>query len=244
MHVARDALGIDPDRISGVSGGALSGTAFLAHDGERLLELMCDAFDGEDWNISLDDMDENHGRTPHQRVYDTVVADFLTDENQRAVAEGAQFQVLLGHPPTDRAAALTGTAMTAAYEAELHLKSTPHFNWAKTIGMTTSTVDANAAARKGRLAALITAAATIPPVFRTVIDGGMADMAPMPDPDDGATLILLTRAYRNLPEIEGRTYVAPSDDTPVDKIDFTDPEKLRQTWALGERDSDRGQGGG
>ena len=83
------------------------------------------------------------------------------------------------------------------------------------------------------------AAAVIPPVFepplweeRAVVDGGMADQAPMPEPDKGETLILLTREYKNIPDIPGRFYVHPSKETPADKIDFTDPGKLRKTWDL------------
>ena len=29
----------------------------------------------------------------------------------------------------------------------------------------------------------------------------------------------------------------PSDETPADKIDFTDPGKLRRTWEQGTRDA-------
>ncbi len=103
-----------------------------------------------------------------------------------------------------------------------------------------------AAAREGRLADLVRFAATIPPVFepprwngRAGIDGGMADQAPMPEPNEGETLVLLTRPYERLPDIEGRVYVWPSEETPADKIDFTDPQKLRDTWALGEADAEK-----
>jgi predicted acylesterase/phospholipase RssA len=136
--------------------------------------------------------------------------------------------------------------MAAAYEAELHVVNSPHFNWAERVGLEPVLVDANAAAREGRLAELVIAAATIPPVFtppdwdgRPVVDGGMADQAPMPDPDEGETLILLTRRYRQIPDAPHRTYLAPSEETPADKIDFTDPGKLRDTWAQGEADARR-----
>lgn len=88
---------------------------------------------------------------------------------------------------------------------------------------------------------LVCAAASVPPFFdrahwddRRVIDAGMTDQALMPDPDKGRTLVLLTRKYRNLPKIVGRIYVCTSDETPADKLDFTDPEKLRRAWELGE----------
>ena len=93
------------------------------------------------------------------------------------------------------------------------------------------------------MADLVCAAATIPPIFEPpvwagnkVIDGGMIDQAPMPDPDEGRTLVLLTRRYDKLPDVEGRLYVAPSEEVDAEKIDFTDPALLRRTWEQGEAD--------
>ncbi|WP_368373138.1 hypothetical protein [Roseovarius sp. THAF9] len=56
--------------------------------------------------------------------------------------------------------------------------------------------------------------------------------------------MLLTRPYKNLPDVPGRVYVWPSEETPADKIDFTDPQKLRDTWALGQQDAEAYLNGG
>ena len=42
-----------------------------------------------------------------------------------------------------------------------------------------------------------------------------------------------------LPEADTRYYIHPSEETPADKIDFTDPAKLQETWALVEADAKR-----
>jgi len=68
------------------------------------------------------------------------------------------------------------------------------------------------------------------------LDAGTCDNAPLPRPDDGATLILLTRRYRNTPHHEQRLYLAPSDATPADKIDFTSRQKIEDTWEMGRKD--------
>lgn len=234
-----------PERVTGVSGGALAGAAWIAGIERRLLDTMCDAFERRDTNIDLFEADEN-GITPHQELYCDVVNRVLDEEATRKVAEGPAFQIQIAHPPETGLATLTGTALAATYEAELHIVGSPHFNWAEKMGLTSNLIDANAAARDGRLADLVSAAAVIPPVFepplwegRRVVDGGMADQAPMPVPDKGETLVLLTREYKKLPDVAGRTYVWPGRETPADKIDFTDPQKLRDTWALGERDAER-----
>lgn len=239
LHVVQDELPLQPARVTGVSGGALTLAGFLAGRGERVLAEMKDAFRKTGSNINWHRPGEG-GLTPHQQVYEDVVTRSLDGDAMARVAAGPQAQILIGHPPSDRWARLSGSLATMAYEAELHLVGSPHFNWAERFGVTSSLVDANAAAREGRLADLVRFAATIPPVFepprwngRAVIDGGMADQAPMPEPDKGRTLVLLTRPYKRLPDVAGRLYVWPEDEVPADKIDFTDPEKIQATWDAG-----------
>lgn len=236
---------LSPRRVTGVSGGALAGAAWLSGNESRLLDRMCAAFDSQDSNLDLFAPDEN-GITPHQQLYCRIVGEVIDDAAAQAIADGPQFQILVAHPPDNRLHTLTGMAMAAVYEAELHTVNSPHFSWAQKLGLTSHLVDAGQAARDGRLVELISAAAVIPPVFepplwggRRVVDGGMADQAPMPEPDEGTTLVLLTRDYDRLPQIAGRHYIAPSGETPADKIDFTDPQKLRDTWKQGERDATR-----
>ncbi len=238
LDVVRGKLALDPARIAGVSGGALTGVGFIAHCGPRVLETMKSAFAAQDSNIPWNEPDDTDGLTLHQRVYRDVIEEVVTINVASDVANGPAYQILLGHPPGD--STFSATAATIAYEAELHLINAPHFNWAEKIGVTSTLVDANAAARDGRLADLVCAAATIPPIFemplwdgKPVIDGGMADQAPMPDPDSGRTLVLLTRHYRNVPDHPDRHYIAPEIETPADKIDFTDPDKIQKTWDCG-----------
>ncbi|MGK7651463.1 patatin-like phospholipase family protein [Roseovarius sp. B08] len=239
-----------PKRVTGVSGGALAGAAWIAGIERRLLDEMCDAFEKRDHNLDLFAADEE-GITPHQRIYCDVVETVLDKAACARVADGPAFQIQIAHPPSTDNPTMTGTALAAAYEAELHVKGSPHFDWAEKMGLAAQLVDANQAARDGRLVELVNAAAVIPPVFepplwgdRRVVDGGMADQAPLPEPDEGETLVLLTRQYRKLPDVPGRVYVWPSEETPADKIDFTDPQKLRETWSLGQQDAEAYLNGG
>ncbi len=246
LDIVRDAIGLAPKRIAAVSGGALSATTFISGRGRRLLKETTDTFAGQDHNIAWHDLVEGEGITPHQRLYRQIVEETIDAEAQKTVAEGPSCEVLIGHPPGDDPDRWTAMAATGAYEAELHVVNSPHFHWAKKTGLGWSLVDARRAAAEGKLADLVCAAATIPPLFdlaqwngRPVIDGGMADQAPLPSRDEGRTLILLTRRYRNLPDDDRLDYVAPEEETPADKIDFTDPEKIRATWDCGQRDGRR-----
>ncbi|RVV97795.1 patatin-like phospholipase family protein [Mesobaculum littorinae] len=231
-----------PDRVTGVSGGALSAACFLGGRDRDLLRAMARAFSHQDGNSPLHTQ-EGDGLTPHQRIYRKVVEEVLDEAAQARIADGPAFQILLGHPPKVIPPRLGGTLAAFVYEAELHLRSAPRFGWTGLAGVDSSLIDARAAARQRQLADLVIAAATIPPIFdlptwegRAVIDGGMTSQVPLPDPNHGETLILLTRHYKTLPHGPGCTFVEPSEEAPADKIDFSDPEKIERTWALGQRD--------
>ena len=246
MEVLRHEVPIRPARISGVSGGACSACGFISHRGTTVRDNFIEKFEEHDRNIPLHEpFDGKYGYSPHQQIYREVIETCFGDpEAIRDVSEGPQFEVLIARPPDHDWAKLTGAAMTLLYVADSKIRSNPHLTWPEAAGLRGELVDARAAAREGRLLDLVCAAATIPPAFeppmwdgKPAIDAGMVDQAPLPTGDSGRTLVLLTKAFNDIPKVEGRIYVGPSEEVPADKIDFTDPQKLRDTWRMGEEDA-------
>ncbi|NDW03856.1 patatin-like phospholipase family protein [Jiella pacifica] len=244
LDTVRRPLDLKPERIAGVSGGALAAACFIGGRDEKLLEVMGTAFDRRDCNVSIDwDEFEENGLTPHQQMYREVVRETLDDEAVARIADGPCFEVLLAHPPHSGFPKLTTFPMMVAYLADLAIRSTPHVIFPEKLGAHQQLVDARQAARDGLIVDLICNAAVIPPVFnlqgwngRKVIDGGMTSKAPMPSGNRGRTLVLLTRKFRNLPDHPDRVYVEPSQAVPADKIDFTDRGKIVATWNAGVED--------
>ncbi|MDY8110721.1 patatin-like phospholipase family protein [Fulvimarina sp. 2208YS6-2-32] len=245
-EIVRRPLGLEPKRVAGASGGALAAACFIARREDKLLTTMGDAFADRDHNVSTssEEVDED-GLTPHQRIYREVVTEVFDEDAVQTIVDGPQFQVLIAHPPSETFPKWSTFPMMAAYMLDLSIRSTPDVEWPKRLGADSSFVDAREAARNGKLADLLCAAAVIPPVFNVegwegqkVIDGGMTSKAPIPEPDEGRTLILLTRRFRNLPQTGRRLYVQPSEAVPADKIDFTDRGKLHETWEAGRKDAE------
>ena len=245
MEVLRQEIPLDPARITGVSGGACSACGFVTHRGTRVRDIFIEAFERHDRNIPLHEpFDGKRGNSPHQLIYREVIDRCFADpEAERLLSTGPQLQILIARPPDHDWAKLTGAAMTLVYEADTIVRSNPHLRWAEAAGLVGELIDGREAALNGRIVNLVCAAATIPPAFdpplwdgAPAIDAGMVDQAPLPVPDEGSTLILLTKRFRDLPQAPGRVYVQPSEPVPADKIDFTDPQKLRDTWDLGEAD--------
>lgn len=248
MEVLRREIPIAPARIAGVSGGALTCCGFVTGRGTRIRDIMADVMSRQDNNVSLDDpVNGEPGNTPHQRTYREMVEQAIGDDEARdLIASGPGLEILIGRPPSGDWPSLSGAAMTALYQADTMLRSSPHLKWPEAAGMTGEMIDGNQAARDCRIVDLVCAAATIPPAFdpplwddRPAVDAGMVDQAPMPSPNAGRTLILLTKQFRAVPDHPDRMYVSPSKDVPASKIDFTDPDKLRATWQQGEDDARR-----
>jgi predicted acylesterase/phospholipase RssA len=245
---------LDPERITAASGGALAAACFISEQGACLADAFRKRIEEQDSNVEWKLTTNVRELTPHQQMYRRVVEEVLSDEACERVARGPEFDVLLARPPS-YLPELVGAALTMAlYEADKKIRSTPHGRYAQAAGARGIRVDARRSAREGRLVDLICIAATIPPVFRMkrwegqpVIDAGTIDNAPLPRRHRGRTLVLLTRRYRNLPRDPGRTYIAPSQETPADKIDFTDADSLEITYKQGRTDMrqllvDYGQG--
>ena len=240
-----------PERVTGVSGGALSAAAWLAGRETRLFERFARALRETDANVTLSDLDDDDGRSPHQRVYEAIVEDVIDGPAQAAIADGPAFQISVATTGAGGAATLKALAAGTIYQAEQALAPTPRPRASAAAGVEQRLIDARRAARDGTLADLIRMAATVPPAFRPdpwdgpetepeapIYDGGMVDKAPLPDPDRGRTLALLTKRFQALPGDDGRVdYVMPAE--PVldgSKLDFTDPGLLRQAWDQGRRD--------
>jgi hypothetical protein len=239
IEAVEEQVSFAPDRVTGSSGGALSAAAWLAGREHALFDRFSRALRENDNNVSLRDLtDGKDGRSPHQRVYEAIVRDVIDDAAQARIANGPAFQISVSTPGTTAAPTLRALVGGTIYRVEQLVAATP---------LERRLIDAREAARQRRLPDLIRMAATVPPAFahddwdgEPVYDGGMVDKAPLPEPDEGRTLVLLTRRFKTLPQDagEGRIdYVQPSG--PVlsgSKLDFTDPALLREAWDQGRRD--------
>ena len=237
---AGSALDLSVKRVSGVSGGALSAAAWIGGRERDLLMLMTEAFRINDRNYDL----KRSNYTPHQEIYRAVVETTLDQAAIDRIADGPEYQVRLSCPPDALPARVSAVVYGILYKLDQAIRGTPHLVLPKAAGLEELCVDARQATRDGTLIDLICAAATIPPVFDVprwegdlVLDGGMLDKAPLPQPDEGRTLLLLSSRYSTFPQSDRYVYVQPGEEVAADKIDFSDADKVTRTWEQGERDA-------
>jgi hypothetical protein len=76
-----------------------------------------------------------------------------------------------------------------------------------------------------------------------VLDGRLVDAVPVDALDASAqpTLVLLTKSDppSAIPQVEGRTYVQPSEPIRIDAWDYASPRGIEVTHDLGRRDGER-----
>jgi predicted acylesterase/phospholipase RssA len=94
------------------------------------------------------------------------------------------------------------------------------------------------------------ASASVPPFMpvgriggMAALDGGLVDNVPteplLPvEERGGKTLVILSRLYRAFPQVNGRTYVQPSEPVPVGQFDITNPRGIRKAYEMGLRDGE------
>lgn len=101
LDIARDPLSLSPQRVIGVSGGALSAAGFLAHCRGDVLDRFLDLARSTDHNLGFDQVNQD-GRTLHQSANRRVVGDCLTRDRQETIAGAPHFQILIACPPSGR----------------------------------------------------------------------------------------------------------------------------------------------
>jgi predicted acylesterase/phospholipase RssA len=189
---------------------------------------------------------------PHGPIYrDTLLHAFDGGGLARVRAQPFPILVQTTGFPRGLPASLAVALGIGAYSLEKALrKEMLHPELGRALGFRSHVFDARACETKEELAALVLASSATPPFtplgrFRghALLDGGIVDNAPaaLADaaPDVKRNVVLLTRPYP--PHVLGargrRFYLAPTKPVPIERWDYTRPDLLDDTIAMGEREA-------
>ena len=144
---------------------------------------------------------------------------------------------------------LLGAAIgIGAYQIEKHLLHPVHPRFGRMLGFRADFIRVRDLATPGGLRDAVIGSGCVPPFMPQVLvggkpgfDGGLVDNVPVEplvpiETAGGRTLVLLTRTYRQVPELPGRTYVQPSCPIGAKQFDITNPIAIRDAYELGLRD--------
>jgi predicted acylesterase/phospholipase RssA len=240
--------------ISAVSAGACVITLLLAGRAEAAYTFWERRRAGVTKNIEWAKLLRGERPAPHAAVYRETLLHALDEGGFDRVRERPYpILVLAAAFPRLVPSGVAVAAGLAAYSIEKAArKRTVHPAFGRAIGFSPVVVDARACATPEELADLIIASSATPPFTpvgrfrgRALLDGGMVDNVPafVADalPGVSRNLVLLTRPYpaASVGRKGSRLYVAPAAPVPVSRWDYTRPDLVQATIALGERDADR-----
>jgi predicted acylesterase/phospholipase RssA len=188
---------------------------------------------------------------PQGEIYrDTLLVTFGDGGLERIRAQPFPIYVLAAAFPWLLPRTLSIALGIGMYSAERSIRRAPHPKSPGWLGFTPVAVDARVCETAEELANLILASSATPPFtpigrFRgmRLLDGGMIDSAPAylaeRHTEARHSIVFLSRPYH--PSVLGvqkhRLYLAPTQPTPINRWDYTQPHLLDETVAMGEREA-------
>ncbi|HEV7408665.1 MAG TPA: patatin-like phospholipase family protein [Bradyrhizobium sp.] len=136
----------------------------------------------------------------------------------------------------------------SAYQLEKHLLRPVHPRFGRALGFRAEFIPVRTLRRARDMHDLLMASSGVPPFMPITLvngmpafDGGLVDNVPVEplapiESAGGRTLVLLTRLYKDMPAVAGRTYVQPSCKINLSQFDITNPDGIRAAYELGLRD--------
>jgi predicted acylesterase/phospholipase RssA len=235
--------------ISTCSAGACVATLILSGRKDQAYQFWRHRRDGITRNVSPRRLLHGQHPMPHARIYREALLHALIDGGlERVRAQPFPILVLTTALPKFLPRALSVPLGMLGYSLEKRLHpGRLHPTYGRRLGFAPAVFDARECETPGELADLVLASSATPPFTpvgrhrgQSLLDGGLIDNAPAFVADEVVgvkkNLVLLTRAVPSR-DVGARLYVAPSVPVPVKAWDYTRPDLLDDTIAMGERES-------
>jgi len=237
--------------IASCSAGACVITTLLSGRRDEARRYWLDRARGITRNFDWSKLLRGERPAPQGEIYrDTLLVTFADGGLERIRQQPFPIHVLTAAFPWLLPRTLSAALGIVLYSAERSVRRAPHPRLPRLLGFRPVIVDARLCESAEELANLILASSATPPFTpigtfrgRRLLDGGMIDNAPafIADGHPGVrrSIVFLSRPYH--PSVIGvqgaRLYLAPTQPTPINRWDYTQPHLLDDTVAMGEREA-------
>jgi hypothetical protein len=249
-ETAAPRLGLAPKLVVAASAGAFAAVYSLLGTGAEVRRNVYDGCGPHLKNFDVAAWRRGEPLCPVGPLYNELLARTIDNAALARLNAITDLQIAVtrmprGWPPT--AGAVLGIG---AYQLEKHLLHPVHPRLGRALGFRAEFVSMRTLADAHGMHDVLMASSGVPPFMpvtlvngKPAFDGGLVDNVPVEplkpiESAGGRTLLLLTRLYRNMPDVAGRTYVQPSRKIDLSQFDITNPGGIRAAYELGVKDGD------
>lgn len=234
--------------MTAVSAGSFALCYSLLGAGAKVREMVIGACGPHLRNFDLKGWRAGGSAFPVGPMYLDLLRNVFDDAALQRLQAIADIQVGISRLPRGLPPIAGAALGIGAYQIEKKLFHPVHPKFGRKLGIRQEFVAVRDLSTPEQLHDLIVASGGVPPFMPVTkigdapaFDGGLVDNVPVVplepiEAKGGRTLVLLTRRYKTIPEIAGRTYVQPSEPIPISQFDITNAEGFRLAYELGLKD--------
>ncbi|HEV2510913.1 patatin-like phospholipase family protein [Bosea sp. (in: a-proteobacteria)] len=243
-------IGLKPRRIVGASAGAGAMLYNALGVGPTVREMLREACTGRTSEVDWAAFRRGGRLFPVAQMYRGMLASLFTPERLAALKAQADFLIAISRPPRFWPLPVITTIGIGAYQLEKRLRRPVHPTIGRKLGFRPDLIRIADCADPEALVDALMASAAVPPFMpagnigaRAALDGGLVDSAPAwalaeMEAAGEQTLVLLTRPFAQVPQVQNRTYVRPSQVIPVSQFTIRNWDGIRFAYELGVRDGE------
>ena len=240
-----ERIGLSPHTVVGASAGAFAATYSLLEMGPATRARVIGACDPALKNFDFAGWRAGKPLCPVGPMYGELLNQTIDAVALTRLQGMTDLQIAITRLPRGLYPTVGAMIGIGAYQIEKQIFHPVHPRFGRALGFRPEFIAARDLDNPQQFRDALMASSGVPPFMPVTMvggvpafDGGLVDNVPI-EPIEaieragGTTLILLTRVYRNIPSVKGRTYVQPSQKIGVSQFDITNPQGIRDAFELG-----------
>lgn len=247
-EAAVERIGLSPRLVVGASAGAFAATYCLLGVGPATRARVIGACDPQLKNIDFAAWRRGDPLCPVGPMYAELLNQTIDDAALARLQSLTDLRIAIARLPRGLSPALSALIGIGAYQLEKQIFHPVHPRFGRGLGFRPEFIAVRLLSEPQQFKDALMASSGVPPFMPvtpvggvSAFDGGLVDNVPVEpvaevESAGGRTLVLLTRIYKNIPFVKGRTYVQPSEKITVKQFDIRNPAGIHNAFELGLRD--------
>ncbi|MEA2836067.1 MAG: hypothetical protein QOD89_617 [Bradyrhizobium sp.] len=247
-EAAAPRLALMPKLVVAASAGAFAAVYSLLGIGPQARSRVYDGCGPHLRNFDLAAWRRGEPLCPVRPLYHQLLAQTIDDAALARLNAITDLRIAVTRMPRGLPPLAGAVLGIGAYQLEKHLLHPVHPRLGRALGFRAEFISVRRLADARGMHEVLMASSGVPPFMpmtlvngKPAFDGGLVDNVPVEplepiESAGGRTLVLLTRLYKDVPDVAGRAYVQPSRKIDLSQFDITNPDGIRAAYELGLQD--------